>query len=169
MVGRLTRGFEGRFCQGGRCWGSRVDVKDGARCRAVDSVDTSARNDRRRVRVAGSSWRGEIRSVLSVVLGVVRSVNAKYRSCQQVPKAQRLRALQWSWDSDTESDEEGPHVIRRLEAQSIDTDDPHVAQSSLLRRICAATHVHPGESCWSHSPREGHLHPSRTCKFPLHP
>ena len=114
----------------------------------VDSVDTSARNDRRRARVAESSWRGEIRSILSVVLGVMRrwflSVNAKYglrgvrigEAANPGPpsrrrRAQRLRALQWSWDSDTESDEEGRHVIRRLEAQSTDTDDhPLVAQSS---------------------------------------
>ena len=27
-----TGGVEGRFCQGGRCWGSRIDVKDGTRC-----------------------------------------------------------------------------------------------------------------------------------------
>ena len=118
-VGRQTGGFEGRFCQGGRCWGSLVDVKDGTRCRAVDSVDTSARNDRRRARVAGSSWRWEIRSVLSVVVGATRrsflSVNAKYGlqgvrireeanpgPASRRRRAQRLRALQWSWDSDTE-------------------------------------------------------------------
>ena len=52
--------------------------------------------------------------------------------------AQRLRALQWSWDSDTESDEDGRHVIRRLEAQSIDTDDPLVAQSSPLGEVIRA-------------------------------
>ena len=59
-----------------------LNSKDGTRCRAVDSVDTSAWNDRQRALVAGSPWRGEIRSVLSVVVGVVRrwflSVNAKY-------------------------------------------------------------------------------------------
>ena len=30
---------------------------------------------------------------------------------------------QWSWHSDTESDDEGRHVVRSLEAQSVDTDD----------------------------------------------
>ena len=47
-----TGGFEGRFCQGRRHRGSRIDFKDGTRCRAVDSVDTSGWNDRRRARVA---------------------------------------------------------------------------------------------------------------------
>ena len=49
-----TGGSEGRFCQGGRHRGSRIDFTDGTRCRAVDSVDMSAGNDRRRARVAGS-------------------------------------------------------------------------------------------------------------------
>ena len=144
VVGRQTGGFEGRFCRGGRCWGSRI-VKDGTRCPAVDSVDASTKNDRRRVRLAGSFWRGEVCSVLSVASGVMRrwflSVNAKYglrgvrigEAANPGPagrhrRAQRLRALRWSWGSDT-SNEEGRHVVRRLDAQSIDTD-PLIAQSS---------------------------------------
>ena len=49
-------------------------------------------------------------------------------------RAQRLWPLPWSWDSDTESDEEGRQVVRRLEAQSINTD----AQSSEVLRALEA-------------------------------
>ena len=57
------------------------------------------------------------------------------RSQQQAPPAQRLRLLPWSWDSDTESYEEGRQVIRRLEAQSIDTDAQSSPPSEVLRAL----------------------------------
>ena len=53
--------------------------------------------------------------------------------------------LRWSWDSDSESDEEGRHVVRRLEAESIDTDDhPLVAQSSPPSEVLRA---HEADLC----------------------
>ena len=50
-------------------------------------------------------------------------------------RAQRLRPLPWSWDSDTELDEEGRQVVRRLEAQSIDTDAQSSPPSEVLRAL----------------------------------
>ena len=100
--------------------------------------DAICRQFRRRARVAGSSSRGAVCPILSVH----SRVDAKYglrkvrigEAAHPGPdsrrrRAQRLRPLPWSWDSDTESDEEGRQVVRRVEAQSIDTD-PLIAQSS---------------------------------------
>ena len=111
----------------------------------------------------------------------VSSVNAKYglrgvqiREAAPGPASrrcwtQRLRTLQRSWDSNPEPTDEGRNVVRKLESQDFDTDDqqrllrgpmsdveslPLPILSECLRQICAATHAHPGESCWSLSPRK---------------
>ena len=152
-------------------------------CKAFDPVDTSAKNDRRRARVAGSSWRGEIRSVLSVDLGVMRrwfsSVNAKYglRGVRIGEGAAAGRKDCGHNGRDTESDEERRHVIRRLEALLIDTDDHFfVAHSSPLGEVIRALEEdlcsHPRASrrvvFVPQSPQK-HLFPSRTDKIPPHP
>ena len=75
------------------------------------------------------------------------------RSSRQAPPGTEIAGIVMSWDSDTEST-----PILSSHNPAAKCSDP-----------CSGGSVHPGESCWSRSPRKGHLHPSRTDKIPLHP
>ena len=112
-----------------RVWGQRVDSgvdgSDAARCSAVPQFAFhSEQHGCVRIVAHQCGWLG---------CRVGEAANPGPTS-----RRRRMRALPWSWDSDTESDDEGRNVVRRLESHVDSDEEPLLPPSSPPEEVIRA-------------------------------
>ena len=112
-----------------RVWGQRVasgvDGSDAARCSAVPQFAFHCeQHGCVRIVAHQCGWLG---------FRVGEAANPGPAS-----RRRRMRALPWSWDSDTESDDEGRNVVRRLESHVDSDEEPLLPPSSPPEEVIRA-------------------------------